>query len=601
METTVWDTSPISRLPTEVLVQIFIHNILLLPVQRGHYYRLFNTLFVCWRWHEITISTPSLWCHLESNINLWPLFARRSKTLGLFIHMYDITGQYRMVAQEEFDTMFQDATFHKRIREITFDGDIYTFRRLFDNTLHRPLRLVSLSFTNRFTQPIPPLTPIGFITPCLEKLHISDLDFDLGSIVGTRNLTHLSLVANRHCFGNSGKLLAVLQANPFLEYLRFTRGYCNPPPEHGFSHIPLLHLRTVDMELFWTKSQLSRFFERLELSANIEEIKLTTVTHEKHENLAWILGAVHPAISLGPVRHLLIRESPLRDVAFHYSKYPSDDMSLPQTAPFLILGSDNILESPLHHYLGELGRYNDLSNLSHLEVMIFQWKPHLRPVFEVTKTLEKLTVWTWNHCRGLFDVLHPEAVGGDAGGADNVEEASSTSPARVRLLLPALRELTIIEADFRSSDPDTSRSQLNIAVLNCFRARRQQGSHLEILRLIACHYVHPIWVEELEEVVQEVFWDGLEGGYDSSENGEDYSELTHSQYFRRPIEGSQEPSVMSRACQAPSDHRKRDEGLMSPQSSDDAYSDEERESSESEWTGTPDDEENYFLHDSHLF
>lgn len=86
------DFNPVSRLPVEVLAQIFIHNILLLPAQRGHYYRLFNTLFVCWRWYKITISTPHLWYHLGSNINLWPLFARRSKKHHLFIHMYDITG-----------------------------------------------------------------------------------------------------------------------------------------------------------------------------------------------------------------------------------------------------------------------------------------------------------------------------------------------------------------------------------------------------------------------------------------------------------------------------------------------------------------------------
>jgi len=389
--------------------------------------------------------------------------------------------------------MFQDATFHERIREITFDGDTRTFQRLFDHTPYRPLRLVSLSFTNWFTcyTPRTPLTPVESIAPCLERLHIVDLHFDLGFITGTRNLTHLSLIAKHHSSSNSDKLLAVLQANPFLEYLRFI-GFRDPPPGDGFSPIPLPHLRTIDMRVCWTMSQLSRFFERLRLSANIEEIKLTTETNERRENLAWILNAVY-----SQVRHLLIRKSPPCNIVFHYCKYLSDNMSLPQIAPFLILGSDDILDSPLHHHLGELEKYNVLSNLSHLEVMIFQRKPHLKPVFEVTKTLEKLT---WNHCFGFFNILHQKAVRGDANGASNMEAASSTSPARVRLLLPALRELTIIEEDFRSSDPDTSRSQLKTAILSCFRARRQHGSHLEILKLIACHYVDPVWVEELEEV-----------------------------------------------------------------------------------------------------
>ena len=274
-------------------------------------------------------------------------------------------------------------------------------------------------------------------------------------------------------------------------------------------------------------------------------------------------------------------------------------MSLPQIAPFLILGSDDIPDSPLHHHLGELEKYNVLSNLSHLKVMIFQRKPHLKPVFEVTKTLEKLTVWTWNHCFGLFNILHPEAVRSDANGTSKMEAASSTSPARVRLLLPVLRELTIIEEDFRSSDPDTSRSQLRTVILSCFRTRRQHGLHLEILELIACHYADPFWVEELEEVVQEVFWDGLEGKYDSGEDGEDYSESTYSRYFRGHIEGSQESSATSGTCRASNDHRERDESLVSPQPSS-PFSDEERKDCESDWTGTSDDEENYFLLPDHV-
>ena len=40
-----------------------------------------------------------------------------------FIRMYDIQGKYRVVMQEEFDIVFEDAAFHERIREITFYGD----------------------------------------------------------------------------------------------------------------------------------------------------------------------------------------------------------------------------------------------------------------------------------------------------------------------------------------------------------------------------------------------------------------------------------------------------------------------------------------------
>lgn len=365
-----------------------------------------------------------------------------------------------------------------------------------------------------FRHTILPLTLAGFVTSCLRRLEIGDLYLDLDSIIGTRNLTHLSLLTYRPSFGDSGMLLAVLQANPFLECIRFINTFGHLPPGDGFSRVPLPHLRTIDVKVSWTRSQLSWFFECLELSVNIEEIKLTT---GRQESLAWIFNAVYPAISPGPVQHLLIHDSLPYDTAFHYYRYPSDGMSLPQTAPFLIFKSDDIPGLPL----GELERYNVLSSLPHLEVRIFQRMPRFKPVFEMTKTLEKLTVWIWNHCRGLFDVLYPEAVGDDANSTDVTEEASSTSPARVQLLLQVLKELIIIEANFRSSDSDTSRSQLKIAVTNCFRVQKQHGSSLEVLKLIACHDVDPGWVEELEEVVQHVFWDGLEDRCDGSEDEED--------------------------------------------------------------------------------
>ena len=503
METKAWEgSSLVSRIPAEILANIFIRIISFLPAQRGHHCRLFNTLFVCWRWHDIAVSTPYLWCHLGSNINLWPLFARRSKSLDLFIHMYDITGEYRMVAREEFDTMFKDPGFHQRIREITFDGDPETFIRLFDNAPILPPRLTSLTLTNGFAPFSTPRTPAGFVAPCLEKLEIVDLCFDLDTIAGTRNLTHLSMTMYKDCFPNSAKLLSVLRENTRLEYFRFISKF-ESSLEDGSSRIPLPHLRILDVKFHWTKFRISRFLELLELSANIEEIKLATSFRERHDNLAWVLGTVYPAIPPDRLHHLVVRESSSQNTAFHYRKFPSADVSFLQTAPVLMLKSDDILKSPTHGRLKELEQYSILSNLTHLEIKIFQWKPRLRPVFEMTKALEKLTVWTWKHCRELFDVLSPAIAGSDTDGAGDAEGTNSTGPAGVRLLLPALGELTIIEADLSKFDQDTS-------PISCFRARDQHGSRLETLKFLVCSYFDPDWVEELEGFVQEVFWDELE-------------------------------------------------------------------------------------------
>jgi len=134
----------------------------------------------------------------------------------------------------------------------------------------------------------------------------------------------------------------------------------------------------------------------------------------------------------------------------------------------------------------------------------------------MTKALEKLTVWTGKHCRELFDILSPATTRSDTDGAGDAEGTNSTGPAGVRLLLPALGELTIIEADLSKFDQDTS-------PISCFRARDQHGSRLETLKFLVCSYFDPDWVEELGGFVQEVFWDELEvdtSSDDETESGE---------------------------------------------------------------------------------
>ena len=93
---------------------------------------------------------------------------------------------------------------------------------------------------------------------------------------------------------------------------------------------------------------------------------------------------------------------------------------------------------------------------------------------------------------------------------DSTEEENSTTPAGVRLPLPALRELTIIEAEFHNPDPDTLPPTITMA-FSCFGTRKQHGSHLEVLRFLACHHDGPNLdgVEELEESVWEVFWEDV--------------------------------------------------------------------------------------------
>ena len=140
-------------------------------------------------------------------------------------------------------------------------------------------------------------------------------------------------------------------------------------------------------------SRLFRFLEYSELPADIGGVKLATSCPISPSNLPWVFNAVYPAVSLDPPQHPVARESSSKDTIFHYRKHPSEDPLLPRTSPFLILSSDVMLKSSRRDHLGELERRNFLSNLTHLEVRIFRWKPRLQPVFEMTKALEKLTVW----------------------------------------------------------------------------------------------------------------------------------------------------------------------------------------------------------------
>ena len=389
---------------------------------------------MCRRWYDIAVSTPYLWCHLGSNINLWPLFARRSKGLDLFIHMYDVTGEYRMVAREEFNIVFKDPCFHQRICEITFDGDPETFIRLFDDAPIIPSRLTSLTLANGFAPFSTSRAPAGFITPCLKKLEIADLCFNLNTIAGTRNLTHLSMTMYKDRFPDSAKLLSVLGGNTCLEYFRFI-GKFESPLEDDSSRIPLPYLRALDVRFHWTKFRISRFLEFLELSANIEEIKLSTGLRERRDNLAWVINTVYPAIPPDRLHHLVVCESSFQQTAFRYRKFPSTDVSSLQTAPVLMLKSDDAgtVEHPI--------------------------KPHPPRDKDIPMEATPTTRLRDDgspgeaHRRELFEVLSPlETAGSDS----DAEGADSTSSVGVRLLLPALRELTILEVDLSKFDQDAS-------------------------------------------------------------------------------------------------------------------------------------------------
>jgi len=510
----------ISRLPPEILCDIFLQNVLQLPTQRGRYYGLFNFLFVCWGWHSVARCSPHLWCHLGRNINHWPVFVALSKGMDLFVHMYDVYAEYRTVPDDHLNAMFRDHDFYSRIREFTLDGRVDVLSHIFPEDTPRPSRLDSLSITNLVvvssSRPADPSIPkllVESSSESLRRLSISACVPDIGQLPIVRQLTHLSLtdfnLPHLAMHPTLKQLLLVLQANPDLEELLLDYGGCGlqADDDEDLPFVFFTRLRKLRTRL--RAHDVAPLLQYIRIVSEVQEIELKVEeigSHEVSEAVSsWLDSAVSPhvvqCIGARPVSYM---SRP--GVKYVRSSDSIQHPTLPHHSCFVELTFHGQFE------LSAFLALETLRNATRLE-LFHDDLPASRylEIFEMAPMLQELVTWVGQECNPVRALLPATQ--------DSQEDVgeNTCSPC---VPLRNLSHLRIIEADLRDTEDEDSPPN-EAVILNLVRHRKILGFGLERVEFVCCECVSPDWVDELRQFVPDVFWDGR-GGVGEDDSDEDY-------------------------------------------------------------------------------
>lgn len=447
--------------------------------------------------------------------------------MALFVHMYDVYGEYYAPPDDCLSAMFRDHDFYSRLREFTLDGEIDVLSYIFPEDTPRPSRLVSLSIVRSTAIPmisaimdqIPPNPPVPELlvessSESLRRLSISACTLDFDQLPIIRQLTHLSLTALGPGL-TVKKLLFFLQANPGLEELVFdyTKSPLKANDDEGLPLVLLPHLRKLRATLL--AQDLAHLFERLRIVSEVEEVEVTIEGFESSgeplpETIChWFNDVVSPRA----VQHIKAR--PAFDVFRSAGmKYVQKSDSVQHTNP---PGHTNFVELRFGpSELIDLLSLQVLRNATRLELFHDDLSTsRYLGVFEAASVLQELVIWAGRECNFVRALL-PTAQ-------DSQEDVGSGSLHLSYVPLPNLSYLRIIEADFRNTEDENDSSNETV-ILNFVRQRQLLGLGLRRLELICCSYVYPDWVDDLRSFVPEVFWDERDGagGIYSDDSDDEY-------------------------------------------------------------------------------
>lgn len=447
--------------------------------------------------------------------------------MDLFVHMYDVYGEYHAPLDDRLAPTFRNHDFHFRLREFTLDGELDVLSHVFPENTPRPSRLTSLSIT-RFTtlirtEAIPAIMDGTLINPpvlgllvessseSIRRLSISTCILDLGKLPAVRQLTHLSLTEfDSH--PTIHKLLSFLRSNPGLEELLLNCGKLRPTDSDG-GELPLVSF--TRLRRLWVTSlnrTLNRLVECLHITSEVEEVELTIDDLGRNQGpmsdtiRRWFDDVVSPRA----VQCIEARPSIFRPGVRYIQK--SDNVqhpNLPHHSTFVELRFGS-------YELPDFLSLQVLRNATRLEL----FHDNLRTsrylaIFEAAPVLQELVVWAGGGCNSVRALLPT---------AQDSEEVVGGRTYLSYVPLPNLSHLRIIEAELGDIEDDDG-SPNGAIISDLVRQRKLLGLGLGRLELIYCNHVSSDLVEELRSLVPEVFWDGRDGA------GEVHSDASDEEYY----------------------------------------------------------------------
>lgn len=256
---------PISRLPPEILGDIFIQNIF--ECSTDFIYRLdprsptncVHVISVCYYWREVALNHPQFWGFWSKLGSRWfKSYASRCEVGPLHIR---VTRSSR-AALENWETVFPAQNYLERIRELHIQDIALSLNRMLkqfdrEGKYSSQLRSLMIYSTAGDIPAIPPsLTSHEF--PYLWRFDLLQCDFDWNCrMLDTSQLRILS-VRNELTVGatrpTAARLIAVLQCQQRLEKLTLT-GLALPTSLNTVSKVPEIDLpRLSHLELTGTSA-----------------------------------------------------------------------------------------------------------------------------------------------------------------------------------------------------------------------------------------------------------------------------------------------------------------------------------------------------------
>ena len=434
--------------------------------------------------------------------------------MDLFVHMYDIYGEYRVAPNDRLNALFRDCDFYSRIREFTLDGQVDILPHIFPKDTPRPSRLVSLSITRwpwttvlsqqtatwgiTLRSPDPPIPEllVESSSESLRRLSISACTIDIDNLPILCQLTHLSLTdfsPNLTGYPTVKQLLLILQANPNLEELLLEHGGLEVDDDQDLPFVLFTRLRRLRMTL--QIQDMDSLLQHLRITSEVEEIELAV---EGHQGL--VLETVSSFLNdvVSPRAVQCVEARPVSGFFRPGMKYVRNSDSiqrpnLPHHSSFLELRFEGALELSVFLAL-EILRDATRLELFHDDLLVSQYLE----IFKVAPMFQELVTWVGRECNSVRALLSAQDSQEEVG--DNI--CPSCAPLR------NLSYLRIIEADLREGEDISSNEAV---ILNFVRQRKHLELGLERLELVCCQYVSPDWVDELRRFVPEVFWDGRDG------------------------------------------------------------------------------------------
>jgi len=228
----------ISKLPPEVLGDIFHWNVVPCDDFWGWEVKSHNFLLVCHHWFEVASQTPELWSFWGVTLKEWKRYCHRSRTapLDLVLDAYTVEGSFDITLRDAL----QDRAARNTIRRVHLKADSELLSSIIssltvDNGVSQPNSVESLILINSSISCVDISDFFAhYYFPNLRHLKLIDYVTDRLGLLASRTgaLTTLCLDSVLPSPGPAtSELLSILASNPALQEV--TLSVCADPSHSG--------------------------------------------------------------------------------------------------------------------------------------------------------------------------------------------------------------------------------------------------------------------------------------------------------------------------------------------------------------------------------